>query len=118
MLSSSTTFTKPTGEGREEEACHYSSHFLVRTNKRGLGSDDDVSAVQLKPMSKKAATHIDESSFATKGIVVPLVKKPKDNGYEKLGVKELKELLKSKGLKVSGQKKELIERLLQQAGCC
>ena len=34
-----------------------------------------------------------------------------ENSYESMTLKELKEILKSKGLKISGKKKELIERL-------
>ena len=40
-----------------------------------------------------------------------LIKKEENIDYDNLTVKELKELLKEKGLSTNGKKKELIERL-------
>ena len=47
--------------------------------------------------------------FTPKKVKTEVVKEEKD--YESMTVKELKEILKDKGLKVSGRKKELIGRL-------
>ena len=72
---------------------------------------DKCKSVGLKVGGKKIDLINRLSDFDSGETVAPVVENAKQGPYAGLTVKELKEKLKDRGLKVGGKKKELIERL-------
>ena len=72
---------------------------------------DKCKSVGLRVGGKKIDLINRLSDFDSGKIVAPVVENAKQGPYAGLTVKELKEKLKDRGLKVGGKKKELIERL-------